>query len=100
LLDRALAQLGWSRDAVYVSNAVKHFKFTLRGKRRMHKTPAQREAAACLHWLEDEIALVQRRSSRAGSRTWPKPRTTWSANADVTQVLNFSTAGAHCVIRR
>jgi DNA polymerase len=59
LLDRALAQLGWSRDAVYVSNAVKHFKFTLRGKRRMHKTPAQREAAACLHWLEDEIALVQ-----------------------------------------
>jgi DNA polymerase len=59
VLDRALAQLGWARNAVYVSNAVKHFKFTLRGKRRMHKTPAQREAAACLHWLEDEIALVQ-----------------------------------------
>ena len=59
LLDRALAQLGWPRDAVFVTNAVKHFKFELRGKRRIHKTPAQREAAACLHWLEDEIALVR-----------------------------------------
>jgi len=59
LLDRALAQLGWPRETVYVTNAVKHFKFTLRGKRRMHKTPAQREAAACLHWLQDEIELVQ-----------------------------------------
>jgi len=42
-----------------VSNAVKHFKFELRGKRRIHKSPSQREAAACLHWLEDEIALVK-----------------------------------------
>ena len=38
-----------------MTNAVKHFKFELRGKRRIHKTPAQREAAACLHWLESEI---------------------------------------------
>ena len=45
--------------AAYVTNAVKHFKFELRGKRRIHKTPAQQEAAACLHWLESEIALVQ-----------------------------------------
>jgi DNA polymerase len=59
LLDRALAQLGWQRDAVYLTNAVKHFKYELRGKRRLHKTPAQREAAACLHWLEEEIAIVQ-----------------------------------------
>ena len=59
LLDRALAQLGWPRDALYLTNAVKHFKFELRGKRRIHKTPAQSEAAACLHWLESEIALVQ-----------------------------------------
>ena len=59
LLDRALAQLGVARETVFVSNAVKHFKFELRGKRRIHKTPAQREAAACLHWLEEEIALVQ-----------------------------------------
>jgi uracil-DNA glycosylase len=59
VLERALAQLGWAREGVYVTNAVKHFKFELRGKRRMHKTPAQREAAACLHWLDDEIELVQ-----------------------------------------
>ena len=59
LLDRALAQLGWPRDAIYLTNAVKHFKFELRGKRRIHKTPAQQEAAACLHWLESELALVQ-----------------------------------------
>jgi probable DNA metabolism protein len=59
LLDRALEELGIPRDIVFVSNAVKHFKFELRGKRRIHKSPTQREAAACLHWLEDEIALVQ-----------------------------------------
>jgi uracil-DNA glycosylase len=59
LFDRALAQLGLPRDQVFVSNAVKHFKFELRGKRRIHKTPTQREAQACAHWLEDEIRLVQ-----------------------------------------
>jgi DNA polymerase len=59
LLDRALAQLGWPRERLYVTNAVKHFKFELRGKRRMHKTPTQREALACHHWLESEIGLVQ-----------------------------------------
>ena len=59
LLARALAQLGWPRDALYLTNAVRHFKFELRGKRRIHKTPAQQEVAACLHWLDSEIALVQ-----------------------------------------
>jgi uracil-DNA glycosylase len=59
LLDRALAALGWPRDALYLTNAVKHFKYELRGKRRLHKTAAQSEAAACLHWLESEIELVQ-----------------------------------------
>jgi len=58
LLDRAIAALGWSRERLYVTNAVKHFKFELRGKRRMHKTPAQQEMLACHHWLEDEIAAV------------------------------------------
>jgi uracil-DNA glycosylase family protein len=62
LLDKALAELGWPRDALYVTNAVKHFKFEMRGKRRMHKTPAQREAAACLHWLESEIEHVKPRA--------------------------------------
>jgi DNA polymerase len=59
LLARALEAAGIPRDQVFVSNAVKHFKFELRGKRRIHKSPTQREAAACLHWLQDEIALVQ-----------------------------------------
>ena len=58
LLARALDELGVPRDTVYITNAVKHFKFELRGKRRIHKTPAQQEAAACLHWLESEIELV------------------------------------------
>ncbi|HZV92327.1 MAG TPA: UdgX family uracil-DNA binding protein [Caldimonas sp.] len=58
LFDRALADLDIDRRTAYVTNAVKHFKFELRGKRRIHKTPAQQEAAACLHWLETEIALV------------------------------------------
>ena len=58
LFSRALAELRIERRDVYISNAVKHFKFELRGKRRIHKTPAQEEAAACLHWLETEIALV------------------------------------------
>ncbi len=58
VLARALEELGIARDKVYITNAVKHFKFELRGKRRIHKTPAQQEAAACLHWLEREIELV------------------------------------------
>jgi uracil-DNA glycosylase len=58
LFDKAIAQLGWDRNQLYVTNAVKHFKYELRGKRRMHKTPAQQEVDACLHWLEDEMALV------------------------------------------
>ncbi|MDB5749753.1 MAG: uracil-DNA glycosylase protein-like protein [Ramlibacter sp.] len=59
LLARALEAADVPRERVFVSNAVKHFKFELRGKRRIHKSPTQREAAACLHWLEDEIALVR-----------------------------------------
>ena len=58
LFARALGDLAIPRDRVYITNAVKHFKFELRGKRRIHKTPAQQEAAACLHWLESEIGLV------------------------------------------
>ncbi|MBC5782110.1 UdgX family uracil-DNA binding protein [Ramlibacter sp. USB13] len=59
LFDRALQQLGVARETVYVTNAVRHFKFELRGKRRIHKTPTQQEALACRHWLDEEIALVQ-----------------------------------------
>jgi uracil-DNA glycosylase len=58
LLDQALLALGWTREQLYVTNAVKHFKYELRGKRRMHKTPGQLEMLACAHWLESEIAVV------------------------------------------
>lgn len=59
LLDEALRAAGIDRSEVFVTNAVKHFKFLLRGKRRIHKSPLQSEAMACLHWLEDEIALIR-----------------------------------------
>lgn len=62
LLARALAQVGIDRASVYLTNAVRHFKFELRGKRRVHKTPSQNEALACAGWLEHEIALVQPRA--------------------------------------
>jgi DNA polymerase len=47
------------RAHLYVTNAVKHFKWQLRGKRRLHKTPAQREIDACHQWLEGEIQAVR-----------------------------------------
>ncbi len=59
LFDRALGELGWTRANLFITNAVKHFKYEPRGKRRMHKTPSQQEAAACAHWLESEIDLVR-----------------------------------------
>jgi uracil-DNA glycosylase len=61
LLARALAEAGIDPGKVYVTNAVKHFKWEPRGKRRIHKTPAQREVEACHVWLEGEIAKVRPR---------------------------------------
>ncbi|MBB5465319.1 DNA polymerase [Paraburkholderia sp. CI2] len=57
LLDRALEEAGVKRNEVYVTNAVKHFKWIARGKRRLHKTPAQREVDACGYWLEQELDM-------------------------------------------
>lgn len=65
LLRRALAQLGWPPEALYLTNAVKHFKYELRGKRRLHKTAGQKEATACSQWLAHEIALVRPRAAVA-----------------------------------
>lgn len=59
LLDRALAGAGIDRGLVYVTNAVKHFKFELRGKRRLHKKPADAEIAACLQWLQSELDAIK-----------------------------------------
>src|SRR5690349_8128376 len=59
ILDKALQEAGIDRAKVYVTNAVKHFKWEPRGKRRMHKTPAQREIDACHQWLQGELAAVK-----------------------------------------
>ena len=59
LLDRALATAGVNRDEVYVTNAVKHFKFDPRGKRRIHKRANSREVAACRPWLAAELGIIQ-----------------------------------------
>lgn len=58
LFNRALAEAGVAREAAYVTNAVKHFKHELRGKRRLHKTPAAPEVQACRWWLGREQRLV------------------------------------------
>jgi uracil-DNA glycosylase family protein len=58
LLDQALAQAGLDRDSLYVTNAVKHFKWERRGKVRLHKKPGAREVAACKPWLLAEIDAV------------------------------------------
>jgi uracil-DNA glycosylase family protein len=58
LLDRALEEAGIDRKLVYVTNVVKHFKWTARGKRRLHEKPNAREIAACRPWLEAELAVI------------------------------------------
>jgi DNA polymerase len=59
LLDRALDDAALPRESVYLTNAVKHFKWEPRGRRRMHKTPTQREIEACEIWLQGELAQVR-----------------------------------------
>ena len=59
ILDQALEEAAIPRSSVYVTNAVKHFKWEPRGKRRIHKTPNQREIAACFYWLEKELETVR-----------------------------------------
>ena len=59
LLDKALVEAGIDRTKVYVTNAVKHFKWEPRGKRRIHKKPNAAEIAACRPWLDAEIAVLK-----------------------------------------
>jgi DNA polymerase len=59
ILDKALVEAGIDRKQTYVTNAVKHFKWEPRGKRRIHKKPNSLEIAACRQWLDAEIDLVQ-----------------------------------------
>jgi uracil-DNA glycosylase len=58
LFERALDEAGINRSAVYITNAVKHFKFEERGKRRIHKKPSASESTACRPWLEAELAVI------------------------------------------
>jgi uracil-DNA glycosylase len=57
-MDRALAETGIDRGRVYVTNAVKHFKFEPRGKRRLHKRPNASEIKICRRWLFEEIEAI------------------------------------------
>ena len=59
LLDRALAELGLDRSGFYVTNAVKHFRFEMRGKVRLHRNPAAAHERACHAWLEGELAAIR-----------------------------------------
>lgn len=59
LLNQVMDEAGVDRRAIYLTNAVKHFKWEPRGKRRLHKTPAQKEIEACSYWLEHELAEVK-----------------------------------------
>ena len=59
LLDRAMQEAGIDRSAVYVTNAVKHFKFERRGRKRIHKTPERPEIEACKWWLDRELAVLK-----------------------------------------
>jgi uracil-DNA glycosylase len=59
ILDRALNETGITRDAIYITNAVKHFKHETRGKRRLHKRPNQDEIEKCRWWLDKEIAIIK-----------------------------------------
>ncbi|RPI23042.1 MAG: uracil-DNA glycosylase [Acidobacteria bacterium] len=61
LLDRALSEAGIPRKQVYVTNAVKHFKWVARGKRRLHDKPRRSEILACRPWLESEISTIKPR---------------------------------------
>jgi uracil-DNA glycosylase len=62
VLDRGLGRAGIAREDVYLTNAVKHFRYKLRGKRRIHQTPDRWQANACFPWLEAEIKLIRPRA--------------------------------------
>jgi uracil-DNA glycosylase family protein len=61
VFNRALAEAGVPREQTYVTNAVKHFKHELRGKKRLHKTPVTSEITACRWWVDNERRLIRPR---------------------------------------
>src|SRR5437868_1541183 len=102
LLDRALEEAGVVRSEVYVTNAVKHFKWEERGKRRIHKKPNAAEINACHPWLEAEIQVVKPRviiclgSTAAQALLGPKFRVSTQRGTFVPSPLApFVTATVH-----
>ena len=80
LFDNSMEEAGIDRSAAYVTNVVKHFKWKAQGKRRIHQKPSWSEVAACLPWLEAELARRQaararlpRRHGRPGAPRSPVP---------------------------
>jgi uracil-DNA glycosylase len=59
VLDDGLERAGIARDEVYITNAVKHFRYKLRGKRRIHQKPDRWQVAACFPWLQAELAVIK-----------------------------------------
>ncbi|HEY2206967.1 MAG TPA: UdgX family uracil-DNA binding protein [Pseudonocardia sp.] len=96
LLDRALDQAGIVREDVYLTNAVKHFKFERRGRRRIHQKPTVAEIRACRPWLDTEVRLVRPRllatlgATASQALLGPSFRITRHRG----EVLDFSTPGS------
>ncbi|MCW6508472.1 UdgX family uracil-DNA binding protein [Lichenifustis flavocetrariae] len=95
MFDRALDDAGIDRRRAYVTNAVKHFKFEPRGKRRIHKKPGIAEINACRHWIESEMEVLKPRLTIALGATAIRSLTGQSASvlASRGQVLSSSFAG-------
>ena len=98
LFDKALAELGVDRGRMYVTNAVKHFKFERRGKVRLHRSPDPGEQRACRIWLEGELARIRpkvvvclgaiaARNVLGTKFRLMQQRGTWQALPDGTRVL-------------
>jgi uracil-DNA glycosylase len=109
LFDRALEELGIDRGRMYVTNAVKHFKFERRGKARLHRSPNPGEQRACRLWLEGELARIRpdivvclgaiaARSILGTKFGLMKQRGTWQALPDGTRA--FATVHPSWVLRQ
>lgn len=98
LLERALTEAGVPKEKVYLTNAVKHFKFTLRGRKRLHQSPSAREVTACRPWLQAEIELIKpkailclgataAKSLLGGKFSLTKHRGEWQPGPDDSKIL-------------
>ena len=98
VLDRALQSVGLVRGELYLTNAVKHFKWEPRGKRRIHKTPAQQETEACRPWLEAEIHRIRPRVIVALGSTAAHALTHTKLGIAASRGLSLQAYGARLVV--